>query len=491
MNLKWNADDRKKISSDQKNNRKSNLMKRAAVIIMLASSVTFNIGFAKDNVSGQLQNVFHIYAGGEYVGAVSEEKAINDLVDQMISETSSQYDGLNLSDGTNLSIISEKVFNADTNDTETLDKLEKLLTVKADAFALSVNDEIAVYVKDLESYHEVVRKLKLQSVPEKEFINWETRQDSTDSLPPLKNNETRILDISIKESISGVTQQAKPESIVTIDQAVEYLQKGTLEEKIYTVQSGDVFGRIAANHQLSTADLSKLNKGVNENSVLQIGQKLKVTALKPLVNVEVVSEKKVIEEIPFKNEVRESSDMLKGDSKVIQKGITGEKEMTYLIKEQNGNRVGKSVKEEKVIKETKNNIVIKGTKVISSRGSGKFSWPAEGGYISSEMGHRWGRLHSGIDIARPSGYSIKAADNGTVTFAGYDGTYGNKVVVNHNNGYQTLYGHLSSISVHKGQTVQVGTKLGVMGSTGRSTGTHLHFEVHRNGTTLNPLNFLR
>ncbi|WP_084544140.1 M23 family metallopeptidase [Paenisporosarcina indica] len=491
MNLKWNAGNREMISSDQKINRKSNLMKKAAVIIMLASSITFNIGFAKDNESGQLQKIFHIYASGEYVGAVSEEKAINGLVEQIITETSSQYDALSLKDGTNLSIISEQVFNSNTNDTETLDKLEKLITVEADAFALSVNDEIAVYVKDLESYHEVVRKLKLQSVPENEFIDWETRNDATDSLPPLKSNETRILDISIKESISGVTQQVKPESIVTIDQAVDFLQKGTLEEKIYTVQAGDVFGRIAANHQLSSTELSKLNTGVNENSVLRIGQELNVTALKPLVNVEVVREKKVTEEIPFNQEVRESDDMLKGDSKVIQKGIIGEKEMTYIIKEQNGNRVGKTVKEEKVIKETKNNIVIKGTKVISSRGSGKLSWPAEGGYVSSNMGHRWGRFHSGIDIARPSGYTIKAADNGTVTFAGHDGTYGNKVVVNHNNGYQTVYGHLSSISVSKGQTVPVGTKLGVMGSTGRSTGTHLHFEVLRNGENLNPLKFLR
>lgn len=491
MNLKRNAGGQKKFSSDQKDNRKSNLMKKAAIIIMLASSFTFNIGFAKDNESGQLQKIFHIYASGEYVGAVSEKEAVDGLVEKMVAETRSQYDDLKLSDGTNLSIISEQVFNSNTNDTETLDKLDKLITITADAFALSVNDEIAVYVKDLESYHEVVRQLKIQSVSEKEYIDWETRQDSTESLPPLMNNETRILDITIKEAISGVTKPVKPESIMTVDQAVDLLQKGTLEEKVYTVHPGDVFGRIAANHNLSTAELSKLNKGITESSVLQIGQKLNVTALKPLVNVEVIREKKVTEEIPYKKEVRESDELLKGDSKVIQQGITGEKEMTYLIQEQNGNRVGKSLKEEKVIKETKNSIVIKGTKVISSRGSGKFSWPAEGGYVSSNMGHRWGRFHSGIDIARPSGYTIKAADNGTVTFAGHDGTYGNKVVVNHNNGYQTVYGHLSSISVSKGQTVQAGTKLGVMGSTGRSTGIHLHFEVLRDGENLNPLNFLR
>ncbi|MDX1772402.1 MAG: M23 family metallopeptidase, partial [Planococcaceae bacterium] len=160
-------------------------------------------------------------------------------------------------------------------------------------------------------------------------------------------------------------------------------------------------------------------------------------------------------------------------------------------REQNGVRTGKSVKEENVTVEVKNHIVLKGTKVIPSRGSGSFMWPAEGGYISSQMGHRWGRIHKGIDIARPNGFTIKATDNGIVTFAGRDGSFGNKVVVDHQNGYQTVYAHLASIDVNVGQTVPQGSKLGIMGSTGRSTGTHLHFEVIKNGKQVNPISYLR
>jgi len=479
------------ISPNQKNYRKSNLMKKAAVIALLASSITFNIGFAKDSEINDLQEIYHIYASDDYIGAVSEKKVVEELVDEKAEQASAEYGDLRMSDDTNLTIIPEQVFDKETNDTQTLEKLEKAVTVKANAFALFVNDEIAVYVKDLEAYDEVVRKLKLQSVSEKELTELEAREDSTNSLPPLKNNETRILDIVLKESISGVTQTVVPKNIMTVDQAVEYLQKGVLEEQTYTVQSGDVFGRIASKYELSTNELTQLNKGVNENSVLQIGQALKVTALKPLVNVAVVREKKVSEAIPFENQVRESDDMFKGKTKVLQEGSKGVQETTYVIREQNGTRVGKSIKEETVVKEAKNNIVVKGTKVIPSRGTGKLSWPAQGGYISSEMGHRWGSFHRGIDIARPNGYTIKAADNGVVTFTGRDGTYGNKVMVDHKNGYQTVYAHLSSISVSVGQTVPVGTKLGVMGSTGRSTGTHLHFEVLKNGANVNPLSYLR
>ncbi|MGB5944475.1 MAG: hypothetical protein WBG45_00190, partial [Paenisporosarcina sp.] len=94
MNLKWNTGDREKISSDRKPTRTSNIMKKAAVIVMLASSLTFNIGFAKDNESSQLQKIFHIYASGEYVGVVSDEKVVKDLVEEKIAQTSSQYDDL-------------------------------------------------------------------------------------------------------------------------------------------------------------------------------------------------------------------------------------------------------------------------------------------------------------------------------------------------------------------------------------------------------------
>ena len=128
-----------------------------------------------------------------------------------------------------------------------------------------------------------------------------------------------------------------------------------------------------------------------------------------------------------------------------------------------GVQVGQSVVEETILVEPKDHIVLKGTKVIPSGGSGAFAWPAEGGYISSQMGYRWGRQHEGIDIARPSGYTIKASDNGIVVAAGWDGTYGNHVVIDHQNGYKTTYAHLSEIGVSR-SSIPTGTEIGVMGS---------------------------
>lgn len=120
--------------------------------------------------------------------------------------------------------------------------------------------------------------------------------------------------------------------------------------------------------------------------------------------------------------------------------------------------------------------------------SGAFVWPA-GGQIS--QGFAW--YHKGIDIANKSAPDIVAADAGTIVVAGWpDGYgYGNRVVIDHGNGYRTLYGHLSRIYVVPGQTVGRGSAIGKMGSTGRSTGTHLHFEVMKNGVYLGPLSVLR
>ena len=118
---------------------------------------------------------------------------------------------------------------------------------------------------------------------------------------------------------------------------------------------------------------------------------------------------------------------------------------------------------------------------------GSFVWPASG-----SITQRYSFYHKAIDIANRGAGPILAADAGTVISAGWlDGYgYGNRVMIDHGNGYITLYAHMSVISVTAGQRVNRGDVLGQMGNTGRSTGTHLHFEIRRSGTLLNPLDFL-
>lgn len=120
-----------------------------------------------------------------------------------------------------------------------------------------------------------------------------------------------------------------------------------------------------------------------------------------------------------------------------------------------------------------------------------FAWPVRG-RITSKYGYRADpftqtrQFHSGLDIAVPKGTPIKAAMPGRVAFAGYDSTYGNYVVIQHHSGYRTLYGHMSVIRTKPGAYVETGERIGDAGSTGRSTGPHLHFTVYKNNRTVDP-----
>ncbi len=131
----------------------------------------------------------------------------------------------------------------------------------------------------------------------------------------------------------------------------------------------------------------------------------------------------------------------------------------------------------------------------ATKGSGQFSWPGRGP-LTSGYGYRRHPIfrtvifHTGIDIGLRYGTAIAAADGGQVIFAGWWGGYGQATIIDHGNGFSTVYGHQSRIYVKKGQAVRKGQTIGAVGSTGYSTGPHLHFEIRQRGATVNPLRFL-
>ena len=124
-------------------------------------------------------------------------------------------------------------------------------------------------------------------------------------------------------------------------------------------------------------------------------------------------------------------------------------------------------------------------------------WPLRGrltsgiGYRANPFGGSGGEFHTGIDISAPVGTPVRAAATGTVTFAGFQGAYGNIVKINHGNGYETYYAHNSRLLVAAGDTVTKGQVIAHSGNTGRSTGPHLHFEVRFRGEVRNPLNYIQ
>ena len=480
-----------------KGNRSSKLekkqsLKTAVMTAFAASVLLFSTMSASAAGSFKLTTVYHVYHNQQYIGTVSDKEIVKKIVEEKEDKFKESMQDLDLKFGSDIEYIKEHVFHSTANNNETVKKLESAIQLQAEASSIIIDGQPVVFLKNKETAEDVINRLKLTYVTQEQLNEVEARKAAPETeLPPLAENETRILDVTVSKNVSFDTEKVTPDKIMSAEEAVTLLQNGTLEEKKYIVQEGDVLGTIANNHGLKLIDFLALNPELTEETVVNIGQEVNVTALKPYLEVIVNKEVNQKEAIPFANETVNDESMPKGETKVKQEGKNGERSVNYRISTQNGTTVSSEVTSEVVHSQPVNRIVVKGTKVIPSRGSGNLAWPTSGGYVSSQQGQRWGKSHKGIDIARPGNLTIKAADNGKVVSAGWDGGYGNKIVIDHQNGVRTVYAHLSSIGVSVGQAVSQGSAIGVMGSTGNSTGVHLHFEVYQNGALQNPLSYLK
>lgn len=455
-------------------------IKKAIIATSVVATLSIGSVYAANDNDKDVNTVYHIYSEGTLLGTVSDKTVIDDILKKKIKEAENTYSKLDFSVDEQITYVPERVYTPLYDNKEAVKNVNSSFNVLADAEGIAVDGKTVAFVSNKEEADQVIKRLKMKYVPEEVLTELENGSKE------VKNNDFVYIDVHLGEKVTSAEEKAVPEDILSVDKAVELLIKGTLQPKKHVVEEGEVLGQIANGNGLTLEQFLKLNPNLTEEATIHIGDEVNIQSYEPLVHV--VVEKNAVrnEVIPFETEVIEDKTVFKGTTKVKQEGANGERVVRYSIIEKNGSLVKKVVVNEAIVKEPTKKVMIKGIKVIPSRGSGDLIWPTNGGYISSPMGYRWGRQHKGIDIARPSNYTIMAADNGKVESAGYDGGYGNKIVINHGNGMKTVYGHLSKIEVKAGQTVTQGQKIGVMGSTGNSTGTHLHFEVYENGKLVNP-----
>ena len=272
------------------------------------------------------------------------------------------------------------------------------------------------------------------------------------------------------------------------------------QEKIYTVQTGDTLWSIAQKNDLTFRELCELNtnfKGaaLTETSNIQAGDELIVTKQEATLEVRITKIETWQEEIPYASETTKSNEYNVGTKKTTQAGENGIRSVTaQRVYDTNGTQLSQQILSTEVIKEPVTEKIVVGTKKQAKTsyitGSGQFIWPVPGYRNCS----RWyGGSHKGVDICAAAGTPIYASAGGTVTKAGYNRAgagngYGNSIIINHGNGYTTLYAHCLSLVVHAGQSVKQGQLIGYVGSTGRSSGNHCHFEIRHNGSYVAPQN---
>jgi murein DD-endopeptidase MepM/ murein hydrolase activator NlpD len=283
------------------------------------------------------------------------------------------------------------------------------------------------------------------------------------------------------------------DTVMEVNQLEAALNASSVGETTYTVSKGDTFNGIAYANDMSVSDLKALNPDTNINK-LMVGEVLNVKEKVPVLSVQTTERQTYTEAIECPVQTQEDNSMYKGDSKILVQGEEGEALVEANVTYVNGTEQERVVISTQTVREPTTTIKAIGTKEKpKTASSGTFAWPITG-KINSYFGGRYifgsYSYHSGIDIQASYGAAIKAADGGTVTFAGYKGSYGNLVIITHDNGTQTYYGHNSSLVVSAGQKVYKGQQIAKAGSTGRSTGVHCHFEVRINGSAVNPLSYL-
>lgn len=273
----------------------------------------------------------------------------------------------------------------------------------------------------------------------------------------------------------------------------EFVQLGTNEKKTYTVKSGDVVGLIALNHKMSEAEFYEANPGLKTQKYLQIGQEVSVIVPKPRINVQTKERVTYTEAVNYEVAYENNSNLYKGETAIKVRGSKGEQTVTKEVVKINGVEVEHTVIETVLTKQPETRIVYQGTKPAPPKiGTGSFSVPLSRSYtVSSKFGMRWGRQHTGIDLALPTGSPVIAADGGKVIFSGSNGTYGKLIIIDHGANLKTYYAHNSKLLVSKGDSVYKGQKISESGNSGRSTGPHLHFEVRVNNVPVNPEKYLK
>lgn len=356
-------------------------------------------------------------------------------------------------------------------------ELSAALTGFVEGSGIKVNGKIAVVLADDKAVEEVIAK----------YIDYQAKPSDVN----------RINSSEIVEEVETTKVKTSPQQVKTVAEAFKILTEGDIDVSEYTVEQDDSLWLIARKNEMLVADIIKANPELSEDSILKPGQVIKISKAEPYLTVVSTGERIEKETIPFDVVTKRDNSLGYEKTVIRQAGKDGKKEVKYSYTAQNGEIVEKNVLEEKVITEPVKQIIAKGpdrpvTVAYSSRGTGSVPglvWPVRG-LITSYYGYRNGEFHTGLDIDGETGQPYVAAAAGKVIFAGWSGNYGQMILIDHGNGAVTRYAHSSKIAVSVGQQVTQGQVIGYIGSTGRSTGSHLHFEVLANRQTLNPLNYL-
>ncbi len=438
---------------------------------------------------------YRVYDGGELVGIISDKEAFDQKLEELYqSEYASDYPNTYMALAGDYYMAKEiAYYEVEDIDDEIFDHL-----LERDAFGIMTNiidfstDEgvyATIYVADMADFEEAISRFLNNFISESE----RTALSSSSVLDEMTEVGDRSIGYRIVETITTHTGVAKVRGIMMdADEVYEYFCYGdNVDRDFYTVQEGDTLQGVGYfNGDMSPEQIMMLNPNqiFSVDQILTPGMVLNVTYFTSPITVIVTKESLRLEDVyPEQTIVLEDSELYVGSMQTIQEEQTGSSYTLYEETWINGVLMTGHEVSRSIITQPIQGIVAVGAQQKPDVGTGSFRWPVENAHISNGwLGYSG---HYALDlINRYERYAtLYAADNGVVIEKSYDSISGNYIVIDHQNGFKTYYGHLVEPAiVDIGDTVMKGDELGTMGSTGLAYGVHVHFELRLDDVRINP-----
>lgn len=417
--------------------------------------------------------VYEYAYNGKTLGYVRNQEDVTDVLDiagTMLTANSSGDTEIHFTANQNVTFKQVDARGKSTDDADTaVNKLVYMTDIETEAFGVYDGENLVAVVKSNEDAENLLNQTK-------DFLS---EPDEGMTLVSSEfTNELGIRPINVLLT-----------SVQSNYDAMNLMTEGGKMEIYHIVEEGETLEGLSSTFGVEDVNIFNETNDELATDIVQ-GDKVCIHEEVDPVNVRMVEKGKMKEIIEYETIKKESDDYYKGDTYTKQKGRNGEQIFEGTLTKEGGevtDRDGTT----RTVKKVRNKIILVGTaERPKTAPTGTYGMPIQHYTLSSNFGYRWGRLHSGIDMAAPTGTPIYASDGGTVQRAGWYAGYGLCVEIDHENGRMTRYGHCSRLLVNVGDKVYQGQNIALVGNTGHSFGSHLHFEINLNGSPVNPRPYL-
>ncbi len=461
------------------------------------------ISFTFEPPLRQIHKYFQVYLGGEKIGLLSSDEELYDLIDKEQKEIKDRYHVTKIHPPSGLEVQSVLTYRTNLMSAQAVyNEIKELDPFTIEGYEVSVkkdNYSKKFYILNKDDLDIAIKNTILAFLSEEEYEKYINNVQTKDTKEGIQ-----ITDIYFDQEVTirKAYISAEEDIITSTDNLSMYFLFGTtnLTNK-YTVKSTDTIESIAYKNKLGVSDFLVANPDiVSEKALLSVGQEVIVAGINPVANIVVESFQTEKQTITYDTKVEYDKTLNAEETYVKQQGSNGESIVTYATREMNGVILNTSLVSEEVISSPVDKIVVYGGKNIVYVGNSTYwAWPTSKPYrISSGYGYRvhpiygGGHFHYGVDITGTPNRNIYAIQSGKVIAASYNSSMGYYTKIDHQNGYVSTYMHFAKKAlVKEGEMVEKGQIIGIMGSTGDSTGRHLDFRIQKDGEFMNPLSIYK